>query len=575
MTHSDREIKDALVEAFPRMAPSKLTNYVYKMRNRELAAEANARDGYKLIGYFDAFCDQVDVRYFAIADTLAAAVTYHDFIPGSTKIEIGMLREDYVRFEEEYFGFLASCGFNRDGRTINVEDAPEDALPIRKSNPMGFVLECAVKGEGSSRLLLPSVVLCSRELVRVEGRILYSEEHMPYAADARIEISIFDAVPDDYDLSRVLFFAERTLNERYKTASIAEKTVLAEAIWRIGDSYNARPHEYVARLFPLRSKNAPLEDLFPTKRIAFGPVQIACPKRTNTWVYEDAESQKKQVAILQADAMRIVKEIDRICRKHGIGYFICGGTMLGLVRHGGFIPWDDDMDVGMLRADYQRFLEVASSEVQEDFFLQTRKSDPNIPYLFSKLRLKNSEYITAYNEFRDFEKGICVDIFPFDKTPFEYGLFDEHYENLKLLIREHNKVANRQVPKEGLPEMTELSPLETAGKLVMQSRHRFYWSKSLADTQAAYDEAVEQYNEDPNLHYVASYVPTFTMVHLDDLLPYRDVDFAGETLMAPAHPEVFLQMQYGDFMTLPMPHQQRGHGLLRWSDPEHSSDEFE
>ena len=249
--------------------------------------------------------------------------------------------------------------------------------------------------------------------------------------------------------------------------------------------------------------------------------------------------------------------------------------MLGLVRHGGFIPWDDDMDVGMLREDYEKFLKVAPSEVQDDFFLQTRESDPNIPYLFSKLRLRNSEYVTAFNELRDFDKGICVDIFPFDKAPVEYGMFDEHYEHLKTLIRAHNKVSNRQVPKDGLPEMDDLNPLEVAGKWVMQERHRFYWEKSLADTQAAYNEAVTVYNDDPDLHFVASYIPTFTIVHLDDLLPYQDVEFAGETLMAPAHPEVFLQMQYGDFMTMPMPHQQRGHGLLRWSDPEHSSDEFE
>ena len=567
MAYSDSEIKQILVEAFPRRSPNELTSYVYEQRLEEYSADARARDGYKLIGFFDAFCDLIGVRYFAIAETLTAAVVYKDFIPGSQRIEIGMLREDYLKLEEAYLAFLEANGFDSDGRKV---DDPTD-----RKNPTGFILSNRVSGPNSPRRRYPLATLCTQEVVRVDGSILYTKEHLPMTTDVKIEISIFDAIPDDYDLSRVLFFGMKKLNKRYEKASKAERVALAETIWNVADSYNDRPHEFVTRLFPTRSKFIPVEDLFPTRKIDLGPIQIACPNKTTTWVYEDSESQKKQVAILQADAMRICKEIDRICRKHGIGYFICGGTMLGLVRHGGFIPWDDDMDVGMLREDYEKFLQVAPSEVQDDFFLQTRKSDPNIPYLFSKLRLKNSEYITAFNELRDFDKGICVDIFPFDKAPVEYGMFDEHYAHLKKLIRAHNKVSNRQVPKEGLPEMDDLNPLEAAGKWVMQERHRVYWDKSLADTQAAYNEAVTVYNDDPNLHFVASYIPTFTIVHLDDLLPYQDVEFAGETLMAPAHPEVFLQMQYGDFMTMPMPHQQRGHGLLRWSDPEHSSDEFE
>ena len=590
MSYSDSEIKGILAEAFPHINPNKLSSYVYDQRRQEIVTNANAQAGYLLIGYFDSFCESIGVKYFAIAQTLAAAVTYHDFIPGSTSIEVGMLRSDYLAFEQAYYDFLAACGVTASDSYVseslvdaddtnavsdNADISMHELTANNLDNPTGFVLSSLRSGHSFMQLGMPVVTLCSREYVSDNGSILYSKDHLPIMVNASIRISVMDAVPNDYDLSRVLFFKMKQLGKQFLATSGAPRKAIATAAFKLANSYNNRPHDFVTRLFPKRSKSAPLEDLFPVRKLAFGPVEISCPNVTTTWVYEDDQSQRAQVGILQSDAMRITKEIDRICRKHDIGYFICGGTMLGLVRHGGFIPWDDDMDVGMLRNDYERFLEIAPGELQDEFFLQTRKSDPNIPYLFSKLRLKNSEYITEYNEFRDFDKGICVDIFPFDKAPIENGLFPAHYDEIKKLTREHNKIANRQVPKEGLPEADATNPMEVVSQGVMKARHAYYWHKSLTETQSAYDEFVTQYNDNPDLHFVASYVPTFTIANLDDLLPYQDVEFAGETLKAPAKPEVFLQMQYGDFMTLPLPHQQRGHDLLRWSDGEHSSEDFE
>ena len=92
----------------------------------------------------------------------------------------------------------------------------------------------------------------------------------------------------------------------------------------------------------------------------------------------------------QLKQLAILEEVDRICRKHKINYWLDGGTLLGAVRHGGFIPWDDDIDLGMLLPDLQRFIKIAPGELSESLFLQTPESDPLNKEPIIKIRDLNS-----------------------------------------------------------------------------------------------------------------------------------------------------------------------------------------
>lgn len=120
---------------------------------------------------------------------------------------------------------------------------------------------------------------------------------------------------------------------------------------------------------------------------------------------------------LQNVILNIMLDIDNLCNKHNIDYYIIGGTALGAVRHGGFIPWDDDLDIAMTRDNYIRFLEISRKEMYVDYYIQEGGLD--WPIYFSKVRLKK----TYVNEFEENvyvpkeNQGIYVDIFPLDNVP--------------------------------------------------------------------------------------------------------------------------------------------------------------
>lgn len=111
-------------------------------------------------------------------------------------------------------------------------------------------------------------------------------------------------------------------------------------------------------------------------------------------------------------------ELDRICRKYGIKYIISGGTLLGAVRNGKFIPWDDDIDVRMDRAEYIKFANACARELDTDrFFFQDHNTDPNYPWYYGKMRYNRSHYTRTGQEHLDMHDGIFIDIMPADGLP--------------------------------------------------------------------------------------------------------------------------------------------------------------
>ncbi len=133
-----------------------------------------------------------------------------------------------------------------------------------------------------------------------------------------------------------------------------------------------------------------------------------------TEVKELTKEEFRKMQLMQLD---MIKELDRVCRKHNIKYTIFAGTLLGAVRHKGYIPWDDDADIAMLREEYEKFKLVADELDSSICYFQDHTTDPNYRWGYAKLRRTNTEYIRVGQEHLKCKTGFFIDIFPMDDIP--------------------------------------------------------------------------------------------------------------------------------------------------------------
>ena len=126
----------------------------------------------------------------------------------------------------------------------------------------------------------------------------------------------------------------------------------------------------------------------------------------------------KEIKSIARIQLEMLKEVDRLCRLEDIPYSIDGGTFLGAVRQQGFIPWDPDIDVIMLRGDYERFYRTAINNIDKSrFFLQEERTDENYRWGFTKIRRKGTSFVREGQEHLKMRTGIFIDILIMDNVP--------------------------------------------------------------------------------------------------------------------------------------------------------------
>lgn len=134
--------------------------------------------------------------------------------------------------------------------------------------------------------------------------------------------------------------------------------------------------------------------------------------------YIMSQEELRQVQLIQLD---LINEVDRICKKLNIRYNMVGGTMLGAVRHKGYIPWDDDADIGFLREEYEKFREACKTELDtEKYYIQDCRDTEGYRWGYGKLRRKDTEFVRLQQEFMPYGQGIAIDLMPFDNVPDSY-----------------------------------------------------------------------------------------------------------------------------------------------------------
>ena len=189
--------------------------------------------------------------------------------------------------------------------------------------------------------------------------------------------------------------------------------------------------------------------------------------------------ERKNVWKIELD---ILEKIIAICKKHNIKYLADGGTALGIVRHKGFIPWDDDIDIIMKRNDYEKFMEVAEKELKEPYFLQCYKTEKGFHKGFIKIRNSNTTAFTWEDDKNNFNKGIWVDIFPIDNVPDdenERDVFLKKIRKKKLFILTHQNTDSKKIIK----------------KIVKLFLKNVYWKIFNVDKQIKkLEEYVKKYN---------------------------------------------------------------------------------
>lgn len=129
----------------------------------------------------------------------------------------------------------------------------------------------------------------------------------------------------------------------------------------------------------------------------------------------------KTLRELQLTELELLQEVDRICKKCNIKYNIIAGTLLGAVRHGGFIPWDDDADVALLRSEYEKFRQACKTELDTTrFYFQDHRRTPGYRWGYGKLRRKDTLFLREHQEHMPYKQGVFIDIFPLDYVPENY-----------------------------------------------------------------------------------------------------------------------------------------------------------
>lgn len=250
---------------------------------------------------------------------------------------------------------------------------------------------------------------------------------------------------------------------------------------------------------------------------------------------------------IQDCVFRIFLAFEHVCEALDIKYYVMGGTMLGAVRHQGFIPWDDDIDVGLMRVDYEKFLKNAQTFLPEYYVVQSYRTEPEYPMGISKIRDSRTTFMESQLNRLKINHGVYIDVFPLDYYPearCRQRILDLKLGALKYRIRLgknmnglHNKIAE--------------CAAQVFGKLLCLKY------PNVVDAVAARDTMIASI---PKSNLIANYYGAWGKKEIVPTKWYGDgteLCFEGVMVRAPKEYKKWLKHVYGNYMQLP-PEEKRG-----------------